>query len=56
MLRFLVGVIAGAVAVWTWREEIEKFMEAKGRESIRRAQSAAGEVINKVTELRRDRP
>ncbi|MBI1845982.1 MAG: hypothetical protein HY294_02895 [Candidatus Rokubacteria bacterium] len=56
MLRFLIGLVAGAVAVWTWREEIQKFMDDKGREGIRRAQSAAGDVINKVTELRKDRP
>ncbi len=31
MLRFIMGAIAGAVAVWAWGDELRRYMEKRTR-------------------------
>ena len=31
MRRFIMGAIAGGIAVWVWRDELQKFLEQRTR-------------------------
>jgi predicted DNA-binding protein (UPF0251 family) len=49
MLRFMMGVIAGGVAVWVWRDELRDFMNQKTR--VFRTNAADRlQIVQKATE------
>ena len=49
MRSFIIGAIAGGVAVWVWRDELRKFMEKETR--VVRAKAADQlEMVQKATE------
>ena len=49
MRGFIIGAIAGGVAVWVWRDELRKFMEKETR--VVRAKAADQlEMVQKATE------
>lgn len=49
MKVFILGVIAGAAAMWVWREEIESFFEQKTR-GIREKAADSIETVEKTAE------
>ena len=53
MLRFVMGAIAGAIAVWVWHDEIQQYMEqrtsvvrSKAADQLRVVQEAAESALD----------
>lgn len=49
MRRFVIGVIAGGVAVWVWRDELRKFMEKRTR-VVRTKAADQLDMVQRATE------
>jgi hypothetical protein len=53
MLRFIVGAIAGGVAVWMWGDELRKSVERRTR-SLRSKAADKLQLVQEVTETALD--
>ena len=49
MRRFIMGAIAGGIAVWVWGDELRKFMEKRTRE-VRAKAADQLQTVQEATE------
>lgn len=57
MLRFILGAVAGSLAVWFWGEELKRYasdgtraMRTKAAETLQTVEQTAGEVLDSAKE------
>jgi len=53
MLRFIVGAIAGGVAVWIWRDELRGYVDRRTR-SLRSKAADQLQLVQEATETALD--
>jgi hypothetical protein len=57
MMRFMLGALAGALAMWYWGEEIRDYVDSKTRdvrdkavEKLQTVEEKAGDVLDRAKE------
>jgi hypothetical protein len=53
MLRFIVGAIAGGMAVWIWRDDVRQYVDRRTR-SLRSKAADKLQLVQEVTETALD--